>query len=418
MRESTLKKLNSYLTKQTTFCHKIQGHPLERCQEHIKKIYMTLLQWVLEEQPKIDEKQLSFLNRLKANVGESGDLVSYLEDESIHTNNRIEAIGELFVKYFKKSSLKYHFMLDTLLLLMKASEVQLHFVHLLCEVLELDSEEVSFLIDFATCIVDEDDINYMRLIERVPQTIHIVNFSGYVKPFLNGRLVDEEAHLVYYAQPTLEGRENISFNKIFKSEEMSLPRWVFKQEVVVFENWQIDLSRNKWIFRNNQKVVFKNCQIIGHDEPINFDGTTEIYIENCSFREFSNRVFLINDCMQLNVKDCIFKECLYMYDLYQNSNGAIYFIADKGMTLGNEERRVVIENTHFIDCCVWNQEGHYYSDYSLGYSMNIPQKLINCTFKNCLSYMGSPKRLCNGGSLLFNHAEGIECTLVASNPIL
>lgn len=411
MTEQTLLKLNRYLEGQKVFAHKIKGHPLENYQEPIKKIYIKLLTWLIEAKPEINSKQQSFLEGLKSYMHHKDIELEHLEEEELLPIDKVEVIGEVFLKYFRGDKLKYNFVLDTLLILMSANDTQMDFVQLVCENLELKEEEISFLIALATCILEEDTASYMHLIERVPSKIQIKAFRSYIKPFLIGRLIDEEAHLVYYA------KTKASFNEIFKGEEMSMPRWVFKQDVIIFENWKIDLSSHKWVFRNNEKVIFRNCEISGDHEPICFDGTMTIILEDCKFMDFSNRVLVINDCMKLNIKGCQFRECIYLYDIYQNSNGTIYFIADKGITLGNELREVLIEDTQFIDCCVWNKEGHYYSEYSLGYSMNMSQRLVGCTFKNCLSYMGTPKRLCDGGTMLFNQADSIACTLIASHPL-
>lgn len=409
-----LEELNMYLEKQKAFTNIIEEHPLGRCSENIKKVYITLLKIVLKDQEYIEEKQLVFLNRLMQSVNLENIELDYAMETA--EKNYVGAIGGIFLKYFRTSELKYNFVLDLLLLLMQASDVQKHFMWLICENLEFKEPEISFLMNLATCILEEDSTSYMQLIERAPKKIKVKNFVCYVKSFLVGRLIDDDTAVVYYSNNHLDDKP--SFNEIFKSEEMSLERWVFKQDLLVFENWQIDLTHKNWQFRNNQKVIFKNCEIIGDNYPISFDGVAEIIIENSSFTYFSNRVFLINDCVTLKITACQFKECVYLYDLYQNSNGCIYFIADKAITETDKVRSIEIVNSTFVDCSVWNKEGHYYSDYSLGYSMNVPQRLINCNFKNCLSYMGTPKRLCNVGSTLFNGAEEEGCTIIASHPIL
>lgn len=411
-----LTALNAYLEKQKTFTYAITEHPVGRCDVNIKRIYIQLLKVVLKDSNAKSEAQCHFLERLTKGIGleNESELVLEIEEDK----NFVEALGEMFFKYFKGSKLRYNFILDALLILMQASQQQKEFMHLICEALGLRQGEVNFLIQLAECILEEDSISYMQLVERVPKDIQMQNFMGYVKPFLVGRLIDDEDLVVYYGNAGKQLYEKPSFNEVFKSEEMSLERWVFKQAVIIFDSWEIDLSHKKWQFRNNQKVIFKNCEIIGDNAPISFDGVSEIIIEDCCFTYFNNRVFLINDCLNLAIQGSLFKECVYLYDVYQNSNGCIYFAADKGTTLGNENREIKITDSHFIDCSVWNKEGHYYSDYSLGYSMNMPQKISNCSFKNCLSYMGTPKRLCNGGSLLFNQAEAIACTLAASHPLL
>ena len=408
--------LNAYLEKQKTFAYAIEEHPLGRCEVNIKKIYIQLLKLVLSDSKAVNEKQLDFLERLIKGIDLDDEIKLEITLEEAD-KKFIEVLGECFFKYFKGSILKYNFILDTILILMQASKEQKAFIRLICETLGLQEGEVRFLMNLATCILEEDSMSYMQIIERVPKGIKMQNFVGYVKPFLIGRLIDNDELVMYYGNERKNLYEKPSFNEIFKSEEMSLERWVFKQDVLVFENWAIDLTHKKWQFRNNQKVIFRGCEIIGDDTPICFDGVSEIIIEDCTFTYFNNRVFLINDCLSFNIKESLFKECVYLYDVYQNSNGCIYFIADKGTTLASGEREIRVEDSKFIDCSVWNKEGHYYSDYSLGYSMSIPQKIIGCDFKNCLSYMGMPKRLCNGGSVLFNQVEAERCNLAASHPI-
>lgn len=410
-----LEQLNKYLEKQKAAAHVFEGHPLGKCHEHVKQVYIQLLKLVLMDQGSTNAAQDIFLEQLIASIELENKNESL--DEIKVNDNFIELLGELFLKYFKGSILRYNFVLDALLVLMKANKMQKEFMGLLCEVLGFQEAEIIFLMNLAECLLEEDSLSYMQLIEKAPKSMRVQNFMAYAKPFLVGRLVDDEKLVIYYGNEKQNLYERPSFNEIFRSEEMSLERWVFKQEVLVFEYWKIDLSHKNWQFRNNQKVIFKNCEIIGENEPISFDGSAEIIIEDCTFTYFNNRVFLINDCLKLNLKGNLFKECIYLYDMYQNSNGCIYFMADKGMTESHENREVNVTDNSFIDCSVWNKEGHYYSDYSLGYSMNVPQKILNCSFKNCLSYMGTPKRLCNGGSLLFNQAKALECTVIASHPI-
>lgn len=411
---SILEKLNSYLEKQVTFNKKIEEHPLQRCHEPIKKTYITLLNLALKESADFTYEQRAFLNQIIQSVDLNDEIL--IEISEIEAQNFAKALGENFLKYFRENELKYNFVLDLLLLLMKATKVQKEFASLIGESLGIGEREYNFLMNLATCILEEDSNSYMQLIERAPKNIKVRNFVGYVKSFLVGRLIDDDEMVFYYGSRNLEERPN--FNEVFKNEEMSLERWVFKQDVLVFENWQIDLSRKKWLFRNNQKVVFKNCEIIGDNHPISFDGTARIIIDHCKFTYFNNRVLLINDCIHVSIYACQFKECVYLYDMYQNSNGGIYFIADKAITETNQMRFVEIVDSKFVDCSVWNKEGHYYSDYSLGFSMNIPQRLKGCQFNNCLSYMDMPKRLCNGGSTLFNGAEVEDCVIIASHPIV
>lgn len=411
---SALEELNKYLEKQTTFLNYVEGHPLVRCSENIKNVYITLLNLILKDQEPIDEKQQAFLERLTKSIELDNPVVDQVIDAS--EKNFINTVGEVFIKYFRHSELKYNFVLDLLLLLMQANTVQKQCITLICLNLGLKEAEINFLMQLATCILDEDSESYMQLIEKAPREIKVQNFSCYVKTFLVGRMVDDETSVIYYSNPDLYHKP--SFNEVFKNEEMSMERWVFKQDILVFENWQIDLTYKNWQFKNNQKVIFKNCEIIGDKYPICFDGVSEITIDNCTFTYFNNRVLLISDCIKLNVEGCTFKECMYLYDMYQNSNGGVYFIADKAVTVTNELREVRIVNSQFIECSVWNKEGHYYSDYSLGYSMNIPQEITNCSFKNCLSYMGMPKRLCQSGSVLFNQGIVQDCTVIASHNIL
>ncbi len=415
----TLEQLNAYLEKEKTFAYAIEGHPLRRCQEHVKKVYIELLNLVLDHQETINKAQKRFIQHLVVSIDIESTIFNQTHeiDEIKKDESFIRLLGETFLKYFRGSKLKYNFILDMLLLLMRANDTQKEFMVLICESLGIRNIEIIFLMNLATCILEEDSESYMQLIERVPKSIHIENLNGYAKSFLVGRLIDDENMVSYYGNEKLNLFDRPSFNEVFKNEEMSLERWVFKQDVLIFEYWQIDLTHKNWQFRNNQKVIFKNCEIIGGDYPIGFDSVGEIIIEDCSFSYFNSRVFLVSDVVKLNIRECLFKECVYLYDMYQNSNGCIYFIADKGETVTLLSREISIQNSDFIDCSVWNKDGHYYSDYSLGYSMNVPQKIINCNFKNCLSYMGTPKRLCNGGSVLFNQVEVIECTSMASHPM-
>lgn len=411
---SILEKLNVYLEKQVTFNNKIEEHPLQRCNEPIKKIYITLLNIALKEGNGSTYAQELFLRQIIQCADLRDEVL--IEIGETEEQNFVETLGESFLKYFKENDLKYNFILDLLLLLIQATSVQTEFAWLIGKKLGIQEKEFNFLMNLATCILEEDSNSYMQLIERAPKNIKVKYFVGYVKHFLIGRLIDDDKMVVYYGCETLEQRP--SFNEIFKNEEMSLERWVFKQDILVFENWQIDLSHKNWLFRNNQKVIFRNCEIVGDNYPICFDGTAQIVIDNCSFTYFNNRVLVINDCISVNINACHFKECVYLYDLYKNSNGGIYFIADKAVTEANQMRLIEIVDSKFIDCSVWNKEGHYYSDYSLGYSMNIPQRIRRCQFNNCLSYMDMPKRLCNGGSTLFNNAEVEDCIIIASHPIV
>ena len=84
----------------------------------------------------------------------------------------IEVLGECFFKYFKGSILKYNFILDTILILMQASKEQKAFIRLICETLGLQEGEVRFLMNLATCILEEDSMSYMQIIERVPIIHH------------------------------------------------------------------------------------------------------------------------------------------------------------------------------------------------------------------------------------------------------
>lgn len=411
-----IEKLRIYIKSMRESVYTLDGHPLEGNREEIKKAYLKLLNSIISYKQELKEVQLDYLKSIKKACKVEMTLEEVQKGKIIALGDCEDPFMTQLIHTIRSSHLKYNLILECLLILLigiNTNDEQLELLSEFCEGLDIDEDKFNFLGDMALAILQQESEAYMRLIERLPRSFRSEQFTCYVRSFLVGRLIDDEEHVIYYSSSNQKG----DFNKVFKNEEMSLARYSFLQDVIVFENWNIDLSDFQWSFKNNRQVKFINCTFTGKGKCIYFDGVNNIIIEACIFKGFQNRVLVVNDCNLLSIKTSRFLECVYVYDVYQNSNGAIYYIEDKAFTEGEVERKVEILNCTFKECGTWNKEDHYYTEYNLGYSGIIAQHIIDSNFYNCLSYSGKSKRITKEGVTLFNRCIGENCKITASYPL-
>lgn len=405
--------IQEYYKRQKATLYAMTGHPLDEVEEYVQGLYIKMLCSLLQYHHTPSEEQLLFVERLLRGIGRKDDLGEVMKKALALEEN----FPEEFTTQFKNNNLKYHFMVDAMVLLASQGSLedeQIELMAQLCALLNIDHKQADFLTQMAVSILEQDSALYMRNVENAPQGCNVENFRYYTKKFLTGRMIDSREYVYYYACKCAD------FNKTFAEEEMAREMYTFTADKVIFENWKIDLSDCSWYFLNNKEVQFINCEFMGKDTAINFDGVNSVKAENCSFHNFNKRVFVINDCTQFEMTGCHFFNCLYTYNDSSSRVGGVYYITDKGLNEGVGEKSVKVFGCTFKACGIWNthsDEYYYAPNNIIGFSENIKQHISYSSFYNCLAYNKGTKEISGRGGNLFNNAISSECELTASNKI-
>lgn len=351
--------LRAYFKSQKANVYPITEHPLEKSDSYIKGIYIRMLCAILQYDIQPQEAQVLFVQRLMKGIGMTEPIKEYMK-RALEID---ENFAEEFIRQLKDNNLKYNFVVDALILVGSLGDFNknhIEFISELCEMLLLTKKDVNFLVQIALSILEQSTERYSEIYDKMQDMQTISDFKCYYKNFFTGKLRDTNLMLHFYSYEKMQW--NIDDYKKKAIE--------FSKETVIFENYNIDLSKRNFKFTDCKNIKFINCDFIGEGQPINFLNCNEINIIDCSFSNFFNRTITLTSCNNITIIQSDFKKCSKT-DSSHAYGGVIFY---------DKLDSISIKSCKFSNCFIKTTESRYY--YARGAILYVNNSIKNVNIEN------------------------------------
>lgn len=267
--------IRSALMKDMPLKHPLKEHPLENCDEYIKKLYIDMLCVMAQYENKAPETALNLVQRIMAGIGCNEPV-----DEHIKRAMQLkyENVKE-FLAECKENGLEYIYMYDSLLLAGaggKPGKKPLEFIAEMMSALGIGEIEAAHISIIAAAILEQNQDKYTEATakiladDRLKLTECIV---CYLKEFVTGIIIDTPDLLWVYS------KEKKQFEFPVEIQEDGKERMINSFEnhkTCIFENLIID--GGFYLYSGNTAII-RNCDL-GFAK---FDSFAEVVIDNCLF---------------------------------------------------------------------------------------------------------------------------------------
>lgn len=332
-------------------------------EEYVKSLYLKVLCTVVQYENEPGEMQVLYLKRLINGIGVEEPMEEYMRKALDISETDIEE----FLSYMKRKKAKYYFALDAILLvsMSKANPPTYEYLAELVEILEIDKKSLNHLALVAKSVLTQESTYFDSAKENSCEYTSELDFMPYINNFYVGAIVDTRIEK-YYASPDI-ALEN----------EIELPT-SFDEKRVTFENLVIKVSQD-WHFYGCERVLFKNCKLVGDKGSLRFHSVGTIEFENSSFMDFDNRVAWVTYVNSFMVRNCKFIMC--GYDSNGDERGGVFVI--------DGVERVSLEYNELINCYIRMKEKLYHYGVSgvfigyIDYNVVREMKVVNNSFIGC-----------------------------------
>lgn len=275
---------------------------LENATDYMINGYLKMLAVIIQQVDQENAEQISMFKRIVAGTKSEASAQLYL-GMALHMS--IDEYGE-FANTIKMLPLKYRFILDALILcvLQKREKVQLSMVSDFAGFMEVDRNEVKYLAMIAKAVVCMDTAVYVNAGEIKPETISEDIFSEYRDIFIKKSVIITRETMVFQTS----GKQIVTLEDLKKIEKT-------RKETVKLINVNVDLSNFELSFINRKQIIFDNCRISGGNNSIQFKSCESVEIRNCSFINFRNSVFNVENIENLSIQNTMFFNCFWKWGI-------------------------------------------------------------------------------------------------------
>lgn len=389
----------------------ITEHPLSKNDDHIKKLYITVLSSVIQYDGKPIEERLIFLSRIMQGCNININLMDVIQYGMNIDNN----LYDEFVVQISKENLQYNFIVDALIISSCESKIEdksIEYIAEIASVLNVSNDDMKILCNISNIILMQSQESFNKNLDFIKSKLHY--FICYTKEFVDGLLSDNEELFCFRSR---------------KLKEICIGKKILNCKNIDIMNGKIQLGEKNIRIMNKESVRLNNCIITikmtfteedqktsknfygsSKQELIPYDPNEWMYIENCKFVSLIDVDFNINGdfiCGQslLMITQC---EQVQLINLHYNN-------IELRPYRDNDENKICsyinlsFINKLFIHKLVINNckifctnENNY-----IIYSANVKEsKINNCEFINITYYI----LLC-GGTTSSKGINGNECIL-------
>lgn len=362
--------IRTNLEKKRPEVYPIKEHPIDGCEEFVKKLYIDMLCVVAQYENEDAENQLKFIQRIHAGAGLTEPITENIKNAMEVT---VERFNE-FLRQCRENSLENIFIVDCLLTACadgSPNAKQVAFLAEVSEALGIGREHTGWLCDIAIAILEQDMEKYHAACENIPHDDRIPIVESvvcYLKEFVSGILVDTDELLWIYAQK----KTKLNLIDICGTDEY---------------NSQNSLARKKIIIQN---IIVEGSTETDINRCLKINTCENVIIINS---EFYYNVIQIFNCPEVNITDCLFDFRGYQYSCIDLSG--VQNISIKGTTMKNSNmlRSQVIKgeitnNAVFENCVFENLNGYdgYQNGVILMGRWGNQVSIKNTSFNNCHTY--------------------------------
>lgn len=357
-------------------------NPVTACQEeYVKSLYLKMLCTVVQYENTPTEMQMLYLKRILKGIqtGETTEdcMRKALEIESSDMRE--------FINAMQYNKTKCFFALEGLLLAGMGNHSRGNYEYLaeLIGLLDISQSKLECLCQVAKSVLQQQTAAFDNAKTLMGRKMKKLDFLPYMREYYVGAVVDLDTRKHYYA-PDLEA-----------SREMELPS-EYRNCDVSFENLAIDMTKGQWLFKGCREVRFRNCQIQGGCYAIKMSRVERVVMENCVFRNFTDRVLEMELEKDLEIVGSEFLSCgCTMEEISSHDVGGGVLYINNSFLNHLDLRSVLLKDNVFRKCYVASKKIEYVermgiiAGYYDGYmTMHKAAKLslIRNEFSECACY--------------------------------
>lgn len=361
-----LVRLMQRLKESKAGAYPIENHPLAGYEDvYVSDLYLRMLCVIVQFSDHTQEEQQLLLERLMKGIDSNIVMSEYMRSAL----DADDAFVEEFISQLRNQSLKYPFVLDSLVLA-HASEATapnaLEFIAELSDLLRLTSEQVRYIAALAESILEQDEAKYRTADDLRPEGFDFRLFFHFTRSYAQ----IEDLFICF------DTRTAFHFEEWFGSGD-NKKTYLFNHRKIHLENLIINTGDYPLLFQNSEWVHLRNCEFIGSTESLMFQSCAEVKIEHCLFGNFSGRTIIVEDVEKLTITSSKFYKCKYKYSRASDDwqiLGGVFF-----SSYPNKVHNFVIDACEFNECGGRNMVT-YFSTAVISNCVKIVKnsKLVNC----------------------------------------
>lgn len=377
--------------------HKAERYPLINTMltekdEYTKSLYFRMLCMLVRYTNEPNDMQILYIKRLIAGTQAENTFQNYMKMAIEIEKKDVEE----FISIFSKDELRYYFCIDGAILLNVApNDKDYKLFAEIIEMLCITKKELNYLMAITRSICLQDSEAFNKAQTFSVDSLKSLDIFYYIEGFYSGEVINTPALL-----------HIMSCNK--SELDLSQYKKISAQKVII-ENINCSILQDL-LFEECTEVIIRNCNFIGKSSNFTFHNIKKIIIEDCEFKDFSNRTAYFNNVNEIFCIHNQFTNCGYTKD--SNVRGGIFY------SQGNRTSSIVLKanilinsyiastrnwgcsgifiqiannldnisvTDNYFHSCECRQNGNYIEAYISGYFNNIEENNNTC--------IGSVKRV-------------------------
>ncbi len=183
----------------------ITEHPLSKNDDHIKKLYITVLSSVIQYGSKPIEDRLIFLSRIMYGCNININLMDVIQ----YGMNIDDSLYDEFIVQISKADLQYNFIVDALIISSCNSKIDgksIKYIAEIASVLNISNDNMKILCNITNIILTQDEKEFMNKFSLINSKLHYFKF--YIGKFANLRPTNHYVSLDYYKPNVYESDDD------------------------------------------------------------------------------------------------------------------------------------------------------------------------------------------------------------------
>ncbi|MGN1340737.1 MAG: hypothetical protein ACI4WS_10625 [Oscillospiraceae bacterium] len=383
--------IRTNLEKKRPEVYPIKEHPIDGCEEFVKKLYIDMLCVVAQYENEDAENQLKFIQRIHAGAGLTEPITENIKNAMEVTVERFDE----FLRQCRENSLENIFIVDCLLTACAdgaPNGKQVAFLAEVSEALGIGREHTGWLCDIAIAILEQDTEKYHAACENIPhdkKTPIVESVVCYLKEFVVGVLVDTDEMLWIYAKEKTVLSDEL-YDQLF--DEDGVERNKVKIENIIFPCYRDGIFH----FKNIKEIECRFCELLS--SSFDFNSIYHISISDCIFdgqQDSYNTFLCLKNITNIDIINSLFKDKIIEYsetfsaieciDAYGKS---VYIEYGTRMNISDCEFRNIQSKKPIKGNKLIVNTGYNYDSFS----GNCEDKHVlfkNCIFSSCINYLPS-----------------------------
>ena len=349
----TVEQMRNELNKKSATAHPIKNHPLAKCDEYVKKLYIDMLCMVAQYENANADKAMKFIERIMAGVGLTEPVAEHIKNSMEITYQKLEE----FINQSEENNIQIIFLTDCFILAgfnSAPNKKQVEFITEIAKITKLRKTVVLIISKIAKSILMQSNDEYLEACKDIEDGLIyplLTSVACYTKEFVNGVLVDCHALLwISYKEKTaLSLPKELIEKKLSYSNYSNKERAIYYNTIII-ENLIYDkayevAADSLWLVCGNINFIncdfindsyiylkisgnarFEGCNVQGEHTKLCIDTAEEILFEKCNFNKVNSKkegryIIHIGDAKLFKISDCEFGNISF----YNKKQGLVKF---------------------------------------------------------------------------------------------